>query len=376
MTKTIFSIILLIHGLIHFLGFLKAFEIGNVTQLTVGISRPSGIIWLIVAALFLITALTYVMNYNLWPVFAMIAVVVSQILIITVWNDAKFGTIANLIILLAALPALGNVMFNDKVGAEHEELLERVSQPPDRTLNEEDFQHLPDIVQSWLKNSGVPGKPDVTFVRLKQTGKMKTSPEGKWMEFNAVQYFDTKRPAFNWSVNVRMMPLVHLSGRDKLTNGQGEMIIKLLSLINVVNEKKNEKINSGTMLRYLGEICWFPAAALNEYVSWEEIDEFSAKATLAIDGEEVSGIFRFSENGEMKSFEAERYYGGGQDAALQRWVVETVESSTFDGYRVPGKSSVTWKLPEDDFTWLQLEITDLEVNKVERYPYGESFKCN
>ena len=165
-----------------------------------------------------------------------------------------------------------------------------------------------------------------------------------------------------------MLPLVYLAGRDKLTDGQGEMIIKLLSLINVVNEKNNEKLNSGTMIRYLGEICWFPPAALNEYITWEEVDELTAKATMAINGEEVSGIFRFSENGEMKSFEAERYYGGGQDATLQRWVVETVETSTFNGYRVPGKSTVTWKLPEGDFTWLHLEITDLEVNRFERYP--------
>lgn len=195
---------------------------------------------------------------------------------------------------------------------------------------------------------------------------MRTEPDGKWLNFNAIQYFDVKGPAFNWSTEVKMMPLVYLVGRDKLTDGSGEMIIKLLSLFNVVNEKNNQKINSGTMIRYLGEICWFPAAALNDYITWEEIDEISAKATLTVNGDEVSGIFRFSEKGDFTSFEAERYYGGGQEAALHRWVVETVDYTTFDGYRVPGKLSVTWKLPEGDFTWLHLEITDLEVNKFER----------
>jgi len=31
-----------------------------------------------------------------------------------------------------------------------------------------------------------------------------------------------------------------------------------------------------------------------------------------MNGEEVSGIFWFSEEGDFKSFEADRYYGGGR----------------------------------------------------------------
>lgn len=331
MVKSIFSLLILIHGLIHLLGFIKAFGIGDVTQLTIQISRLAGVIWLIATILFLMAALSYAMNYSFWPFLALTAVAISQVLIFTAWGDAKFGTIANIIVLLAAMPAIGHFMFSNMVQNEKTELLEQVSHSLERIINEEDFSHLPTIVQQWLHRSGVPGKPDVTFVRLKQSGEMKTAPDGQWMNFNAVQYFDIKRPVFHWSTEVKMMPMIHLAGRDKLTDGEGEMIIKLLSLINVVNERNNEKINSGTMIRYLGEICWFPAAALNDYITWEEIDELSAKAKLAVNGDEVSGIFRFSEEGDFASFEAERYYGGGQEAALHRWVVETVDYKTFDG---------------------------------------------
>jgi hypothetical protein len=368
MVKSIFSFIVLIHGLIHLLGFFKAFDIGDVNQLSTAISKPAGLIWLIVAVLFLTTALTYFMNYSLWPFLALIAALVSQFLIYTAWGDAKFGTIANLIVLLAALPAIGYVIFNNRVGNEQVELLEQAVRPSNGIIDGEEFNQLPAIVQRWLHVTGVPGQPDVTFVRLKQSGKMKTTPDGKWLNFSAVQYFDTKRPAFNWLTEVEMMPLVHLTGRDKLTDGKGEMIIKLLSLINIVNEGHNDKVNSGTMIRYLGEICWFPSAALNEYVRWEENDNLSAMATFSIEGKEVSGIFRFSEDGDFTSFEAERYYGGGKEAELQRWVVETNEYKSFGGYRIPGKLAVTWKLPEGDFTWLQLEITDLETNRFELYP--------
>lgn len=368
MVKTLFSFVIVIHGLIHLLGFFKAFDVGNITQLSAQISKPMGVIWLAVSLLFLLTAVMYVMNYRLWPAVAIIALVLSQFVIITAWGDAKFGTIANLIILFAALPALGNMMFNSKVTAEQENLLEQVSKPDEIVLKEEDFQQLPEIVQTWQKNSGAAGKPNVTFVRLKQAGEMKTKPDGRWMDFTAVQYFDVDNPSFVWKVDVRLMPLVTLTGRDKLQDGQGEMVIKLLSLINVVNVKDNERINTGTLIRFLGEICWFPSAALSETIKWEEIDEYSAKATLKIGAQPVSGIFRFSEKGDFLSFEANRYYGGGEDAELRKWVVKAAEYKTFDSYRIPAKLSVTWKLPEGDFTWLKLEIADLEINRFELYP--------
>jgi len=103
MLKILFTIIIVIHGLIHLLGFFKAFEIGNITELSSGVSRSTGIIWLIVSLLFVITGLAYIFNHNSWIYLGFIAVILSQILIFTVWNDAKFGTIANLIILVVAL---------------------------------------------------------------------------------------------------------------------------------------------------------------------------------------------------------------------------------------------------------------------------------
>lgn len=367
MLKTVFILVIAVHGLIHLLGFVKASDITNITELNIPISKPMGIAWLAATVLFLTTAVLYIMSYRFWPFIAIIAVILSQIIVFTAWGDAKFGTIANVIILLVALPAAGDWFFNSKVSSEQKHLLEQISQPEDQRVQEEDLQHLPEIVQTWLTYSGVVGKPEATFVRLKQTGEMKTSPEGRWMDFSAVQYFDVKSTSFNWKVDVKMMPLISLTGRDKLKDGQGEMLIKLLSLVNVVNEKQTDQINSGSLIRFLGEICWFPSAALNENLAWVELDGTSAKATLTTKDQEVSGTFRFEENGALKSFEADRYYGGAEDAELRKWLVEVVDFTSFDDYRIPNKLTVTWKLPEGDFTWLKLEIEDLELNRYELY---------
>ncbi len=43
MIKYFFAAIILIHGLIHCMGFAKAFGYGNITQLSKDISKPSGL---------------------------------------------------------------------------------------------------------------------------------------------------------------------------------------------------------------------------------------------------------------------------------------------------------------------------------------------
>ena len=99
MLKYFFAFIMLIHGLIHFMGFAKAYNYGNITQLTKYISKPVGLLWLITAILFIVAVLLFLLKKESWPYIAIIAAVVSQILIITVWKDAKFGTIVNIIII-------------------------------------------------------------------------------------------------------------------------------------------------------------------------------------------------------------------------------------------------------------------------------------
>ncbi|MGD9899445.1 MAG: DUF6544 family protein [Calditrichaceae bacterium] len=367
MSNFIFSFIVIVHALIHLLGFAKAYNFGSIQQLTKVISKPMGMIWLFTFLLFVITVLLFWMNKNMWPALAIISVIFSQILILTVWSDAKFGTVANIIVLAAALPALGNIQFNNMIEKEQKELLGSVAMDAGTIVDSTGINHLPVIIQKWFKFSGVINKPKAVFVRLKQQGEMKTKPDGKWMSFKADEYFDARKPSFIWVTRVWMMPLIYLNGRDKFKEGEGEMLIRLLSLVNVVNEGHNEKMNTGAMLRYLGEVCWFPSAAINDYMNWEEIDSLSAKAIMTYKNRSVSGVFTFKDNGEMVSFQADRYFGGGADAKLEKWLVEMVEYKEFDGYRIPNKCKVIWKLNEGDFTWLDLEIVDLDINTFQLY---------
>jgi len=163
------------------------------------------------------------------------------------------------------------------------------------------------------------------------------------------------------------MPLITITGRDKFVNGKGEVLIKFLSLINVSNVGGDDKINSATMIRYLAETAWFPTAALSSYINWEAINTTTAKAIMTYKGLSVFGVLKFAENGDLLSFEAERYKGKGRDASLEKWLVEITGYKDFSGIRIPYKSKVTWKLKTGDFNWANVELTDLEFNKQRPY---------
>jgi len=344
------------------MGFAKAFGLSEMEQLSQAISKPKGLAWLLTSLLFMATAFAYFVKKEWWPVLAIMAVVISQILIVIFWKGAKFGTLANILILLVALQAYGGYNFQKMTQTESIELLKGVNRESQGIVHKEDIKNLPPIVQKWMEFSGVVGKPRVYSIRLRQKGEMKTKPEGSWMPFTAEQYFDVADPSFVWVTEVKANTFMYMNGRDKLENGHGQMLIKLNSLFPVVNEAGNEKIDSGSMQRYLAEICWFPSAATKNYISWEAVGKHSAKAKMTVAEKQVSGIFRFSDTGDFVSFETQRYFGGEEDAKLETWFVEAIDYQVFDGIKIPNKCEVTWKLDDDDFNWLNLEITDLEYN--------------
>jgi hypothetical protein len=142
------------------------------------------------------------------------------------------------------------------------------------------------------------------------------------------------------------------------------MLIKLFSLFTVA-DAKGEETDQGTLLRYLGEIVWFPSAALCEYIKWDEINDTSVKATMSYGGISAEGVFTFTEEGDMISFEAQRYYQRKDGPTLENWFISIDKNGykEFEGIRIPAKCAVTWRLKEGDFTWFSLEVDEVDYNR-------------
>lgn len=260
---------------------------------------------------------------------------------------------------------IANFLFNRSVEDEVEELFNNVEHKGE-IVTEENLEQLPENVQNWLRYSQVVGKEKITAVRLKQRADMRLEKDKPWMSVQAQQYFTSESPGFIWKANIKMAPLVHISGRDKYQDGKGNMLIKMLSVFTVA-DSHGEEIDQGTLLRYLAETIWFPSVALNEYITWEEIDTYNAKATMTYGDITASGIFTFNKEGQVINFEAERYGEFDGETRLETWSIPIHDYKEFEGIRIPTKGDVTWKLDTGDFNWFNFEITEIEYNTPKAY---------
>ena len=101
--RRVVAIVVVVHGLIHLLGAAKGLGWADVTQLSHPIGTAQGVTWLTAAVLVVVTGVLLAMTSRWWWAVGAVAVVVSQAVIITTWSDAKAGTIANAILLVAVL---------------------------------------------------------------------------------------------------------------------------------------------------------------------------------------------------------------------------------------------------------------------------------
>ena len=265
-----------------------------------------------------------------------------------------------LIVIFLSVSFIAKHIFDKKVEKEIEELLSKVKNEGE-IVTEEDVFKLPQNVRDWIEYTGVIGKEKIVSAHVRQKAEMKLEEDKPWIPVEAEQYFTSDEPGFIWNAKIKFAPLFHISGRDKYQNGKGNMLIKILSLLTIA-DSKGEEIDQGSLLRYLAESMWFPTAVLNEYIAWEEIDRYHAKATMTYGGISASGIYTFNDEGQVISFEAKRYGEFNGEFSLETWLVSVGEYKEFNGINIPSKGNVTWRLETGDFNWFNFELTDIEYN--------------
>jgi hypothetical protein len=101
--KPVLIILIILHGSVHALGFLKAYNIVPVNQLTQPISRLNGTLWFFTGLFFISASVLFSFQQQWWWMLAFPAIILSEYLIINDWPDAKFGTVMNVIIFIATI---------------------------------------------------------------------------------------------------------------------------------------------------------------------------------------------------------------------------------------------------------------------------------
>lgn len=263
------------------------------------------------------------------------------------------------LIVLVSIAAIGYFTFNGRINREISGLLSEARLEPRVVVTEEMLRNLPLPVQRYMAYSGVLGKRIPGSVHLKQIGRIRQGEKSPWMKIEAAEHYSTAPPGFVWKVFMpnRRLPLA--LGRDAYLGGRGSMLIKMLSLFSMVNAAGSE-IDQGSMMRYLNEMTWFPAAFLGANVSWKAIDESSAEVTLTDRGKSVSATMVFDPNGKPLNFVAKRYRMVGKGYDLETWSTPFTGYGEFEGLKLPVRGQGVWNLKEGDLVYVELEITELE----------------
>ncbi|MDZ7315902.1 MAG: hypothetical protein ONB24_07250 [candidate division KSB1 bacterium] len=361
MTRILFFLLLLLHGQIHLLGFLKAFDLAALKELPLTISRQQGLLWAAAETLFSLAAVLFLLKVQaLWAV-AAAAAVLSQALIFGAWQEAKFGTSANLVIFLVALVAWAGWNYEASYRRDVKNAL-RNTHAKSEQLSETDVVHLPQPVRRYLNYVGVFGREKVTHFKAVFGGQLRQE-KGDWFEIRSEQYnFFTDEPSRLFFIKAVMKGLP-VQGYHTFRNGSATMRIKLFSLIPIIDAAGKEMDVSETVT-LLNDLCLMaPATLIDPRFHWEEIDDRTAKVYLSINGMTVSAVLMFDEDGRLLNFVSEdRYALSGKTFRRLRWSTPISEYVELNGLRLPGKAEMIYAYPEGDFAYGRFILKDIVYN--------------
>ncbi len=361
MLKYLFAFILLIHGLIHFMGFAKAYSYGNITQLTKDISKPNGTFWLLTTILFVAATVLFLLKKESWPYIAVVAAIVSQILIISVWNDAKFGTILNIIALFVAIASWATYHFEMGFKADVKRHIAQTNFLNDDLLTEVDIAPLPTPVQKYIRYTGAINKPKVKNIKVVFDGEMRD--KGKdWFKFTSVQYNFFDEPTRLFFMKGKMYGII-VPGYHCYQNAAASMQIKLFGLINVVNIKGVMMTKAETVTVFNDMCLMAPANLIDKRIEWTALDSLSAKGTFTNGINKISAILYFNKKGQLINFISDDR--SAIDMKQYRFSTPVKDYTAINGMNIMQYGETIWHYPDGEFVYGKFTLKSIEYNVTE-----------
>jgi hypothetical protein len=218
-------------------------------------------------------------------------------------------------------------------------------------LEEDDLAHLPPPVQRFVRASGAVGRPRVQNFRIEFDAEMYRKPGDAPMNSTSVQYNFIASPSRLFFMKSRMCGLPVQVLHDYAA-GQATFRVRVASLVNAVDQGgvPFSKVETVTVLN---DLCLFaPGALVDTRLSWEPIDDRTARVTFSNGPHRVSATLHFNERDELVDFTSD-------DRPLlidgtyrpYRWSTPVEGYQQLDGLRLPGRGAAVYAYPEGPFTY-------------------------
>ena len=357
--KYFFIFIITIHGLIHLMGFAKAYGSAGMTRLTGDISKPAGMVWLAVAILFVTTAVLLLLKNDAWWMVGLAAALVSQILIILAWQDAKFGTVANGIMLVAAILCFFITGFEKGYRKDVAENMHTSNALSTEILKEADLQALPGPVQRYLRYTGAVNKPRVK--NMKVTFEVRMRARGKnFADYTSEQFNFFDDPVRLFFMKGSMFGL-NISGYHRFMKGKATMDIRLLGMVKVVNIS-GEILDKTETVTLFNDMCLMaPATLVDKRIKWEEIDSNTCRAIFTNHGITISAVLYFNEKGQLTNFLSNDRTEVNE---MKQYPFTTPVSDyqNLNGINIWTKGEAVYTHPDGKFTYGKFVLKEIRYN--------------
>lgn len=228
-------------------------------------------------------------------------------------------------------------------------------------LTEQKLATLPRAIQRYFRLSGfvdqaIAMNADViwreSYIKLKPNQKWKTLDT---LQFNSVN--PIMRTAF-MKVNA-----MFFAGKDYYKHGAATMKGKILNWFTVIDVKGTE-VSQAALITSFCEMMLLSGYALQTYVEWKEIDEYTVEAILKDADFKVQGTFYFDESGMFSHFKTDdRYFDLGNGSFEKKAFIAKVHSYKQHGsFYQPERVSISWLLDDAPFEYFKGSIERIEYN--------------
>ncbi|MCQ2535131.1 MAG: hypothetical protein MJ172_11290 [Clostridia bacterium] len=235
----------------------------------------------------------------------------------------------------------------------------------DRLFEQSDFEMLPMPIQKYIEGCGYIGTHQMSYMCMKYNDvDFKQGRSGPSLTIDYTQYNFVSKPARMALIESSMFG-IPFEGYDYYSDGTGGMKGVIAKVITLFNQTGTD-MDKACLATFLAECLFEPSVLLQDYITFEEIDDYHVRATISYGGQTASGVFTFNDNYEYISFTTNDRAVSNSDGTME-YIPWTAECSNYQisdsGIKYPTNFSAIWNYTDGDFIYFDGVISSVSYDK-------------
>ena len=223
--------------------------------------------------------------------------------------------------------------------------LSEANKMPKSIITEDDLKVLPEVIQKYFIKNGYVGIESASIIKFDfKDVEFSMGVNKPNIKIDYTVYDFVKEPTRVALIDSKMFG-IPFQGIDICKDGKAKMKGTLAKNITLFNTKF-DIIDSS----YLSECMMHPSLALQENITYKQIDDYSVEATIRKNGRKTTGIFYFNENYEMTHFIDEKRLSSDTNT-YEKWSAVTSDYKVVNGVNRPAKFQAVWNFSEGDLVY-------------------------